>query len=117
MDFTKYNKSNYKIIDWEIDTKDFQFTKLSNFSDGEKINVNGFFFLKDNFNDGLQLIMIARNSLINCPKHKVETVKEMLQDDDTIQAIKKGECNIIVKHYTGKKGASKGKDCVTFDFI
>lgn len=116
MDFKQFNKKNFKTIDWGIDTKDLPFTKLVNYQDGQIINVKGFFFIKDTFNGGLQLVLISANALINCPKHLVETIKELLKDDNAVDSIKNGECSVKVKHYKGK-GIAKDKDLATFEFV
>ena len=114
MDFTKLNKNTFEKIEWNVDTKDFTFKKLSDFYNmGVKtVRVFGFFFTKS-AEYGLQPVAIARNCLINLPKHKKDTISDMLKNADCVNAIKNGECSLKLREYKSKYG----KTCYDFDFI
>ena len=114
MDFTKLNKNTFEKIEWNVDTKDFTFKKLSDFYKyGVKaVRVFGFFFTKST-EYGLQPVAIARNCFINLPKHKKDTISDMLKNADCVSAIKNGECGLKLREYTSKYG----KTCYDFDFI
>lgn len=114
MDFTKLNKNTFEKIDWNVDTKDFTFKKLSDFYNmGVKtVRVFGFFFTKS-AEYGLQPVAIARNCLINLPKHKKDTISDMLKNADCVSAIKNGDCSLKLREYKSKYG----KTCYDFDFI
>ena len=114
MDFTKLNKNTFEKIDWNVDTKDFTFKKLSDFYNmGVKtVRVFGFFFTKS-AEYGLQPVAIARNCLINLPKHKKDTTSDMLKNADCVSAIKNGDCSLKLREYKSKYG----KTCYDFDFI
>ena len=114
MDFTKCNKNNFEKIDWNVDTKDFTFKKLSDFYNyGVKtVRIFGFFFTKSE-EYGLQPIAIARNCFINLPKHKKDIISDMLKNADCVNAIKNGECSLKLREYKSKYG----KTCYDFDFI
>ena len=114
MDFTKLNKNTFEKIEWNVDTKDFTFKKLSDFYNmGVKtVRVFGFFFTKSE-EYGLQPVAIARNCLINLPKHKKDTISDMLKNADCVNAIKNGECSLKIREYKSKYG----KTCYDFDFI
>ena len=114
MDFTKLNKNTFEKIEWNVDTKDFTFKKLSDFYNmGVKtVRVFGFFFTKSE-EYGLQPVAIARNCLINLPKHKKDTISDMLKNADCVNAIKNGECSLKLREYKSKYG----KTCYDFDFI
>lgn len=114
MDFTKLNKNTFEKIEWNVDTKDFTFKKLSDFYNmGVKtVRVFGFFFTKSE-EYGLQPVAIARNCFINLPKHKKDTISDMLKNADCVNAIKNGECSLKLREYKSKYG----KTCYDFDFI
>ena len=114
MDFTKLNKNTFEKIEWNVDTKDFTFKKLSDFYNmGVKtVRVFGFFFTKSE-EYGLQPVAIARNCLINLPKHKKDVISDMLKNADCVSAIKNGDCSLKLREYKSKYG----KTCYDFDFI
>ena len=114
MDFTKLNKNTFEKIEWNVDTKDFTFKKLSDFYNYgvTAVRVFGFFFTKSS-EYGLQPVAIARNCLINLPKHKKDVISDMLKNADCVNAIKNGECSLKIREYKSKYG----KTCYDFDFI
>ena len=114
MDFTKLNKNTFEKIEWNVDTNGFTFKKLSDFYNmGVKtVRVFGFFFTKSE-EYGLQPVAIARNCLINLPKHKKDTISDMLKNADCVSAIKNGDCTLKLREYKSKYG----KTCYDFDFI
>ena len=114
MDFTKLNHYTFEKIEWNVNTKDFTFKKLSDFyNQGIKtIQVFGFFFTKS-VEYGLQPVAIARDCLINLPKHKKDDISDMLKNADCVNAIKNGECSLKLREYKSKYG----KTCFDFDFI
>ena len=114
MDFTKLNKNTFEKIEWNVDTKDFTFKKLSDFYNmGVKtVRVFGFFFTKSE-EYGLQPVAIARNCFINLPKHKKDVISDMLKNADCVSAIKNGDCSLKLREYKSKYG----KTCYDFDFI
>ena len=114
MDFTKLNKNTFEKIEWNVDTTGFTFKKLSDFyNHGVKvIKVFGFFFTKSE-EYGLQPVAIGENYLINLPKHKKDTISDMLKNADCVSAIKNGECSLKLREYKSKYN----KTCYDFDFI
>ena len=114
MDFTKLNKNTFEKIEWNVDTKEFTFKKLSDFYNmGVKtVRVFGFFFTKSE-EYGLQPVAIARNCFINLPKHKKDVISDMLKNADCVSAIKNGDCTLKLREYKSKYG----KTCYDFDFI
>ena len=103
MDFTKLNKNNFEKIEWNVNTNGFTFKKLSDFyNQGIKIvPVFGFFFTKSE-EYGLQPVAIAKDCLINLPKHKKDTISDMLKNADCVNAIKNGECSLKLREYKSK---------------
>lgn len=114
MNFTQYNKNTFEKIEWNVNTKDFTFKKLSDFyGQGVKtIQVFGFFFTKSE-NYGLQPIAITKDCLVNLPTHKRDIISDMLKNPDCVSAIKNGECSLKLREYKSKYN----KMCYDFDFI
>ena len=114
MDFTKCNKNTFEKIEWNVNTKDFTFRKLSEFySQGIKtIQVFGFFFTKSE-NYGLQPVAITKDCLVNLPTHKKNIISEMLRNTECVNAIKNGECCLKLREYKSKYN----KVCYDFDFV
>lgn len=114
MDFTKLNHNTFEKIEWNVETKGFTFKKLSDFyNQGIKtVQVFGFFFTKS-AEYGLQPVAIARDCLINLPKHKKDDISDMLKNADCVNAIKNGDCSLKLREYKSKYG----KLCYDFDFI
>ena len=114
MDFTKLNKNNFEKIEWNVNTSGFTFKKLADFyNNGIKaVRVFGFFFTKSS-EYGLQPVAIAKDCLINLPKHKTEVISDMLKNADCVSAIKNGDCSLKLREYKSKYN----KTCYDFDFI
>ena len=114
MNFTQFNKNNFEKIEWNVNTKDFTFKKLSDFYNQgiRAIQVFGFFFTKSE-NYGLQPIAITKDYLINLPTHKKDIISDMLKNADCVNAIKNGECSLKLREYKSKYN----KTCYDFDFI
>lgn len=114
MNFTQYNKNSFEKIEWNVNTKDFTFKKLSDFfGQGVKtIQVYGFFFTKSE-NYGLQPIAITKDCLVNLPTHKRDIISDMLKNPECVSAIKNGECSLKLREYKSKYN----KMCYDFDFI
>ena len=114
MDFTQFNNNNFEKIEWNVNTKDFTFKKLSDFyNQGIKtIQVFGLFFVKSE-NYGLQPVAILKDCLLNLPTHKKDIISDMLKNADCVNAIKNGECSLKIREYKSKYN----KVCYDFDFI
>ena len=114
MNFTQFNNNNFEKIEWNVNTKDFTFKKLSDFyNQGIKIiQVFGFFFVKSE-NYGLQPVAITHDCLVNLPTHKKDIISDMLKNADCVKAIKNGECSLKLREYKSKYN----KTCYDFDFI
>ena len=114
MNFTQFNKNTFDKIEWNVNTKDFTFKKLSDFyNQGIKtIQVFGLFFVKSE-NYGLQPVAILKDCLLNLPTHKKDIISDMLKNADCVNAIKNGECSLKIREYKSKYN----KVCYDFDFI
>ena len=114
MNFTQYNKNTFEKIEWNVNTEGFTFKKLADFfkSGVKTIQVFGFFFTKSE-NFGLQPIAITKDCLVNLPTHKRDIISDMLKNADCVNAIKNGECSLMLREYKSKYN----KVCYDFDFI
>lgn len=112
MDFTKFNKAKH--IDWGLNTENFPFKKLSELANEkiEVVKVRGFYICNTKF--GKQANMITDTAIVNVPSSLTETIELILNDDDTINAIKNGECYVRIRKY---RSLIYNKDFYTFDFI
>lgn len=112
MNFGKYNK--FKTIDWGMNTENFSYKKLSDYPENATMQIKGLFLIKDNLNGGNQAVAILKDSFLNLPKHKVEVVTEIINDEDSVKAIKNGECYIKTYKYKSEK---YNKECYDFNFL
>ena len=103
MDFTTKNTNNFKKRVWKKNTEGYTFKKLSDlYKNGvRKVQVFGFFFTKSE-NYGLQPNAICEGFLLNLPTHHKETISNMLQDDESYNAINNGECTLEIREYQSK---------------
>jgi hypothetical protein len=111
---SKFNKTTF-----DIDTTDFQYTKLSvifnSESEGGKDvihKINGFYVHKSQLGDSPLIIDEENKRLVNLPSHTAETVREILADDDAVQTIKDGKVGYAIYEYD-----SHGKKCYSISFV
>ena len=109
-----FGKFNPKKIDWNVDTTNFEYRKLSTLNENTIVQVKGFYTCNDNLNGGKQAILITDKCFFNLPKHKVEEIEEIIDNDECVQAIKNGECFIKTKSYTSKK---TNEVCMSFSYL
>lgn len=106
--FDKYNKSFNK-VDWGIDTKDFPFVKCSDQKQDKKIAIKGFFITPDSgYGEGA--IVILKEELLSIPQRYVQQIKDMLNDEEVVEAVKNGQCGIIITEFESKKFKKTGYD-------
>ena len=111
MGFKAPNRNNkqFKQIDWEIDMPT-EWVKLSdmwkNKPDAKaKYQVCGLFISKDR-GYGKSPVIITKKHLVSLPQHLLDEVKEILDSDDNVEAIKNGEVTFSIYEYK-----SHGKYC------
>ena len=113
MDFTKVNKNHFEKIDWGVDTKDFVFKKIKDiYEETNIVQVFGFFFTKSE-NYGLQPNAILKDCLLNLPTHQKDNISELLKNKEAVEAIKRGECSLMLREYQSKYN----KTCYEIEFI
>lgn len=111
----KYNKGN-RIFD--IDTKDFAFAKLEDlFAIGKDktYKVDGLYINNGGrFNPHPVAVVTESALLVDLPSHMTDTVKEVLNDAESINLIKKGCVGFKVRQYTDKV---YGKTCYSVEWV
>lgn len=107
----KFNKTSFG-----IDTEGFPYVKLSgmyNKDDKEKVfPVNGLYVHKSPLGDSPVIIDAVNKCLVNIPQHMGETFREILQDNDAIEAIKANKVGYKIYLYE-----SHGKTCYSITFV
>lgn len=110
----RFNKTSFG-----IDTTDFSYTKLSDLYNsredggGDVVHViNGLFVHKSKLGESPVIIDAGRKLLVNFPAHTAETIKEILSDSESIQAIKDDKVGYTIYEYE-----SHGKKCYGINFV
>ena len=111
---SKFNKATFG-----IDTTDFQYTKLADIFNSENEGgkdvvhkINGLHVHKSRLGDSPIIIDEENKRLVNLPSHTAETVREILADDEAVQAIKDGKVGYTIYGYE-----SHGKKCYSISFV
>lgn len=111
---SKFNKTTFG-----IDTTNFPYVKLADIyrskEEGGKDVVhpiNGLYVHKSQLGDSPVLIDEKAQKLVNLPSHMAETVREILQDTEAVEAIKDGKVGYTIYEYE-----SHGKKCYSISFV
>ena len=110
---SKFNKTTFG-----IDTTDFKYTKLADIFNSENEGgkdvvhkINGLYVHKSKLGYTPVIIDEENKRLVNLPSHMVETIREILADDDAVQTIKIGKVGYVIYEYE-----SHGKKCYSISF-
>ena len=105
---SKFNKTTFG-----IDTTNFAYIKLVDMYNSAENGgkdvihpINGMYVHKS------QLIDEKAQRLVNLPAHMAETVREILQDSEAVDAIKDGKVGYTIYEYE-----SHGKKCYSISFV
>lgn len=111
---SKFNK-----VTFNIDTTDYKYTKLSDIFYSSEMGgkdvihqIDGMFINNSQFGESPIFICNKYQYLINLPKHLTNTVKEILQDIEGVEAIKDGKVGFTIYEYE-----SHGRKCHSINFI
>lgn len=99
---SKYNTSNPFS---GIDTKTFEYVgldKLADSYDKDHVYKVAGLFINPKGKYGSEPVAILGDCLVNLPRHLLDTVNEMLDDDATIQAFKNGKVGFKIYSYKNK---------------
>lgn len=99
MSFSKWSKKNVR---WDYETKGFEFVKASEVEEGVVYPIHGVFITPDKgFGEGA--VVILDDKLLNAPSASVETIRDIINDDESVELIKAGKAGVRVYTYTSKK--------------
>lgn len=111
---SKFNKTTFG-----IDTTNFAYVKLVDIFNSENEggkdvihNVNGLYVHKSQLGDSPVIIDEENKRLVNLPGHTAETIREILSDDEAVEAIKSGKVGYTIYEYE-----SHGKKCCSISWV
>lgn len=105
--FSKYRRN--MSIDWGVDTSSYPFVKCSDVELETKIPIFGMFITPDSgYGEGA--IVILEEELLSLPQRYVGQIKDMMDDEDVVRAIKDNQAAIIVTTFESKKFKKTGYD-------
>lgn len=100
MSISKFNSN--QSIDWGVNTEGMKFQSLDTLKVDQPYKVLGMFITPDN-GYGQGAALITEYGLINLPQRYVDTVKEILNDPDTVEQIKEGKAGFFYNTFISKK--------------
>lgn len=99
----KYNKKKVNVFKYEqVENPEYKSLKELYENGKTEILIKGFFINTKGYY-GESAVAMARGFNINLPNHLLETVKEMLTDDEVIEMINNDRVGIEIYQYTSKK--------------
>ncbi len=111
---SKFNKTSFG-----IDTTDFPFTKLGDIYKSEKDGggdvvhpINGLYVHKSQLGDSPVVIDSVNKRLVNLPQFTGDTIREILADNEAVEAIKNGKVGYTIYEYE-----SHAKKCYGITFV
>lgn len=107
----KFSKLFNKQI-FNIDTKDYEFKKLSELDKSKIYKLNGVYINRSKFGKQGVAIVSEQKILVNLPLHLTETVNAILSDVEAIETIESGKVGFIIKTYE-----KNGKECFSITFV
>ena len=97
----KYNKGSQ----FDIDTEGFKFYKLSKIYNKKKPDmvywIKGLQVFNTKYGDSA--VAILDDKFVNLPSHMIGTVKDMLDDDKVVEAIKEDKIGFTIRTYEDSK--------------
>lgn len=110
----KFNKATFN-----IDTTGYEYKKLSEIYSDEKQGgadvihaFNGCYVHKSPLGDSPVVIDTGNKWLVNLPKHTAETLRDILNDSDAVEAVKAGKVGYTIYEYE-----SHAKKCYSIAFV
>lgn len=111
------SKHNKGAVNWEIDTKGFEYFKLQDLYEmdlgiDEPLEVKGLFVNSGaNSEYGASCCAILEDRLVNLPQFMIDEVKEILASDEDVASIKAGKVGFYIRTYQSDKKKGKDKTC------
>lgn len=110
MGLSKFNKAvNYK---WNIKTEGFEYKKCSEMPIDTELPLKGCFITADN-GYGKGAVFITDKEYVNIPQRYVDTVIEILKDNESITQIESGHAAFKITTFTNKQK----KLCYSIDLL
>lgn len=63
---------------------------------------------------GEQPVLLTPTNFVNAPKHLVDTVKDIVSDEEIVKQINSGNAGFKIQKYTDK---NFGKECYSVEFV
>lgn len=110
---SRFNKTQF-----DVDVNGFGYAKLSDLYNrtddkGKKVHtINGMWVHKSQLGDSPVFIVADEKLLVNIPSFVSDTVREILADDNSVQAIKDGRVGFTIYEYD-----SHGRKCYNVRFV
>lgn len=108
----KFNKG----VNFNIDTTGYNYTKLADLynANGADVifTVNGMYVFKGKIETAPVFILKDSRQLVNMPAHLTDTVREILNDRDAVEDVKRGAVGFTIREYE-----SHNKKCYTINFV
>lgn len=97
----------FNSVDWNVNTDGWEFKKAKECAIDTQIPIHGCFITPDKgYGEGA--VIIAEGYLINLPARYVDTVKDILSDEESIADIKSGNFGIVISTFTSKQYKKTG---------
>lgn len=114
------SKHNKGVIDWGIDTKDFEYFSLKDLfeRDGEnwEYPVKGLFInTKSNSEYGNSTVAILENCFVNLPNYMEDEISSILANQEDIDDIKDGKVAFSIRPYESHKKKCYGITWIDID--
>lgn len=105
MGISNFNKGSK--IDWGFETEGLEFKKLADLKADKVYTLKGCFITPDN-GYGLGAVLIIEDALVNIPQRYVDTVKDIMSDEETVADIKAGKCGFKYTTFISEKHKRTG---------
>lgn len=102
MGLKNFNGNKFEKIEWNVKTEGFKFKKCSEMELNKEYTVHGLFITKDR-GYGYGPAAILDDCFLNLPTSMLDTVKNILKDEEAIAELKSGNAKIKITSFTSKK--------------
>lgn len=113
---SKWNKNNSKFT--FKTPADFVYQSLTNLytkNGADAIYLVKALFINRKSQYGDAPVIVTDHELVNAPKHMLETVEQMIADDETVEAINNNEVAFRIYEYSNTNGVFRGLEFVAVD--
>lgn len=104
---------------FNVDTTNFEYINLADLynskdNGGSDVihKINGAFINQSQYGDNPVVICDEYKALVNLPKHTANSIKQILEDPELIEVVKKGKAGFTIYEYESHK-----KNCYSIVFV